>query len=111
MARNETALPVMVADLPRYDIRKGELQLPPDQVYSVVEGLRAHYAHRSPESVDGLRVMWEDAWLHARASNTEPLLRIIVEARTAERADEIFELVMRTARKLAGAPGGARHAG
>src|SRR5438552_9363092 len=56
MARNQTTLPDMVADLPHYEIRKGELSLPPDLVYTVVDGLRTHYAHRSPDSTDGVRV-------------------------------------------------------
>src|SRR6185436_17924584 len=48
----------------------------------VLEALRVRYAELNPDGSDGVRVTWPDAWLHVRASNTEPLLRIIAEATT-----------------------------
>ena len=48
--------------------------------------LLRRYADRAPDTTDGVRVEWEDAWLHVRASNTEPLLRIIVESHHSDRA-------------------------
>ena len=48
---------------------------------------------------DGVRVEWKDAWLHVRASNTEPLLRVIVEAETQSRADSLFEEAMAQGRR------------
>ena len=45
---------------------------------------------------DGVRVEWDDAWLHVRSSMTEPLLRIIVEAETGDRAEALFEEAMET---------------
>ena len=38
----------------------------------------------SVSDLDGLRVEFEDGWFNIRKSNTEPYLRLIVEARTAE---------------------------
>jgi phosphomannomutase len=38
---------------------------------------------------DGLKLMFNDAWVHARASNTEPILRLSVEAKTEARAEEL----------------------
>ena len=38
---------------------------------------------------DGLRLDWSDSWVHLRPSNTEPIVRIIAEGNTAERADEL----------------------
>ena len=40
---------------------------------------------------DGLRLDWEDRWVHLRASNTEPVMRIIAEARTAESAQALVD--------------------
>ena len=86
--------------LPQYAMRKGELPCPPDQAYRVLEHVRQHYADRVPDLTDGVRIEWDDAWLHVRSSNTEPLLRIILEGRDDTRADELFEEATRLGREL-----------
>jgi phosphomannomutase len=101
MARSGDTLAALNARLPSCEIRKGELLLAPDRVYKALDGFREQYADRSPDCLDGVRVDWEDAWLHVRASNTEPLLRVIVEADTAERADTLFDDAMSYARRQA----------
>ena len=84
--------PAEIADqLPRLVMRKGELPCPPDHVYRVLEEFRVAFADQAPDLTDGVRVEWDDAWLHVRASNTEPLLRVIVEAETETRAETLFE--------------------
>jgi len=42
---------------------------------------------------DGLKLDFPDAWLHVRPSNTEPVLRIMVEARDEPAARDIFDRV------------------
>ncbi|MGC8667483.1 MAG: phosphoglucosamine mutase [Chthonomonadales bacterium] len=101
MARTGKTLAEMASLLPSRAMRKGELGAAPDVVYRVVEGFRKKYAGANPNTADGVRVDWPDAWLHVRASNTEPLLRVIIEAASAERADELFEQAMTLARRLA----------
>ena len=80
MAAHELSLSALVNRLPRFAMRKHELPCPPNLVYRMLDGFRVHYAEHNPDCLDGVRVVWPDAWLHLRASNTEPLLRIIVEA-------------------------------
>ncbi|MGH7752008.1 MAG: phosphoglucosamine mutase, partial [Gemmatimonadales bacterium] len=40
----------------------------------------------APDTRDGLRLAWPDRWVHVRPSGTEPVVRVIAEARTAEEA-------------------------
>lgn len=40
---------------------------------------------------DGLKIDFEDSWIHLRKSNTEPIIRIIAEARTLDRAKKLVE--------------------
>ena len=40
---------------------------------------------------DGIKVIFEDSWVQLRASNTEPIIRIIAEAEDKERADQLIE--------------------
>ena len=63
-------------------MRKRELPCPPSLVYKVLDRFRRHHAEDDPDCTDGVRLAWDDAWLHVRASGTEPLLRIIAEAPT-----------------------------
>ncbi len=87
--------------LPRFVMRKGALPCPPDLVYPLLEAYRNAFADHAPDLTDGVRVEWDDAWLHVRPSNTEPLLRIITEAHTESRAEELFELAAARGRQIA----------
>jgi phosphomannomutase len=91
MAVGAASLQELVDRLPRLHMRKHELPCAPNVVYRVVESFRARYAADSPDCRDGVRVSFPDGWLHVRASNTEPLLRLIVEAPTADRADALLD--------------------
>ena len=45
---------------------------------------------------DGLRLDWEDRWVHVRPSNTEPIVRVIAEARTEPEARTLCDAVAST---------------
>ena len=44
------------------------------------------------DRTDGLKLITEDGWIHVRASNTEPVVRIAAEAKTEERVEELYRL-------------------
>ena len=48
---------------------------------------------------DGVRLSWEDAWLHVRASGTEPLLRIMVEGENRQEVEAIVKTLAEKARE------------
>jgi phosphomannomutase len=50
--------------------------------------LKQHYADGTPDELDGITVTYPDWWFNVRPSNTEPLLRLNVEATTPERLQE-----------------------
>jgi phosphomannomutase len=39
--------------------------------------------------LDGEKYLWEDGWVQVRASGTEPIVRIMAEAGSRERADDL----------------------
>ena len=49
----------------------------------------------SADRRDGLRLDWEDRWVHVRASNTEPIVRVIAEAAEAAVARELADRIGR----------------
>jgi phosphomannomutase len=68
-----------------------------DDAKAVAETLRGHYADGEVDELDGLTVTYPDWWFNLRASNTEPLVRLNVEAHTPEvleqRLGELTKLI------------------
>ncbi|RPI25320.1 MAG: hypothetical protein EHM61_14715 [Acidobacteria bacterium] len=101
LALTGESLASTAADMPQYFMRKRHLPCPPNLVYRVLDRFRAFYADSNPDTTDGIRLSWDDAWLHIRASNTEPILRIIAEAQSLTRADQLMEQAVTFARRAA----------
>jgi phosphomannomutase len=78
-------------ELPSYAIHKTKLPLKPERVPAALDALERGFSEAAPDRDDGLRLDWSDRWLLVRASNTEPILRVIAEAPQAEQAVEICE--------------------
>ncbi|QDU41540.1 Phosphomannomutase/phosphoglucomutase [Maioricimonas rarisocia] len=66
--------------LPKYTIVKDKLECPREQVENACAALQSAYSDATPTDGDGLRLDWPDRWVQVRASNTEPILRVIAEA-------------------------------
>ncbi len=47
-----------------------------------------NYSDLSPNTEDGVRIDFDDAWVHMRKSNTEPIIRIFAEAHSQDIADK-----------------------
>ncbi len=86
-------LSALVADLPRYATIKQKFELPRERIDAAVQAVSTGFASRSPNTADGVRIDFDAGWVHLRASNTEPILRIIAEARTTAEAEELVRQV------------------
>ena len=73
-------LAMWVDELPRYSIIKDKLTCSPERVSDACRALRQHFTSAAATEGDGLRLDWNDRWVQVRASNTEPILRVIAEA-------------------------------
>jgi phosphomannomutase len=62
----------------------GEINSEVDDQQAMIEEIAARYADGKQDRLDGLTVEYGDWWFNIRPSNTEPLLRLNVEARTPE---------------------------
>jgi len=91
MARSGLSMGTLVSTLPQYHMVKTKIECPPALGRTRVRALRAQAEGARVDTRDGLRLDWPDAWVQLRASNTEPILRIIAEARTEQRAKELVE--------------------
>jgi phosphomannomutase len=100
MAETQSSLSKLAEDLPRFFIGKGEIKCSPVQAYGTLEELRKEFSGLPHDDSDGIRVDWTEAWMHVRASKTEPLLRVTVEAEDEERAYLLFQETMSRVRQL-----------
>jgi phosphomannomutase len=89
MADRGKALPQILEQLPRYFMVKQKVDLPPDRVSQLLESLERRLAGAGKTKLDGLKLFWPDASLHVRASNTEPVVRIVAEAKSRRRAQAL----------------------
>jgi phosphomannomutase len=91
-----------VADLPRYEIVKTKFECRREDADRAVEAIKKEFAKEKVDTQDGIRIDWDNAWVHARASNTEPIMRIIAEAPDRATADakiaKVQDVVNRTLR-------------
>jgi len=92
LARRGESLSRVVEAMPSYAIEKAKSPIRPGLAEQVIAALAAKFADASQDRQDGLRLDWPDqgAWLHVRASNTEPILRLIAEARDRRQAQAII---------------------
>lgn len=102
LAARDGGLSDWVATLPRYEIVKDKLTCPREQVTAACDALRKKFADAQAEEGDGLRLDWPDRWVQVRASNTEPILRVIAEAPDASVARELCESAMQSVRQAVG---------
>jgi phosphomannomutase len=76
--------------LPKYFIskKKNEIQVDPDKL---LNNIIKEFKNAKINTEDGVRVDFEDHWVHFRKSNTEPIIRIITEAKSKAEAESYSE--------------------
>jgi phosphomannomutase len=91
LAESGGTLSELKARLPQYSIAKGRIELagklPPDHVLKNIASRQNSNARVNTE--DGVRIDYPDCWVHLRESNTEPIVRVIAEARDMPTAADV----------------------
>ncbi len=90
MAATGKTVSQLVAEMPRFHRRMGKVAFEHGRLGQLMQSLEESFPGVETDRTDGLKLLWEDSWIHVRASNTEPLLRLAAEARTAERLEELY---------------------
>ena len=78
----------LIRELPRYRISKSVYEVHPHRVHQMLDNLAHLYEHETLNRLDGLKIDREEGWIHIRPSNTEPILRMVVEARSQLLVDQ-----------------------
>jgi phosphomannomutase len=102
LAGVNTPLSALVDDLPALVMVKRQVEIAPHLIYTALQAFRERMDARPEgeiDQTDGIKVSWPDGWVHLRASNTESIIRIIAEAETTARANDLADWAQETLRR------------
>jgi phosphomannomutase len=90
LAKSESSASELRATYPDYFMAKEKVNLAPEMdVDAILEAFKQKHAEEEVNDIDGVKVSYEDRWVHLRKSNTEPIIRIYTEAPTQTEADAL----------------------
>jgi len=97
MARRAASISEIVSSWPAYEIVKAKAPAPRDGPDAALDAVRREWADADLDTRDGVRVDLpaQRAWVHVRASNTEPILRLIAEAPNRAAAEALIDTARR----------------
>jgi phosphomannomutase len=97
LATRGKTLSVIAAEIPAVSMIKRKLELGSigglEAVKPALERVTKTFAHAKVDTTDGVRIDLPTGWVHLRASNTEPIIRLIAEATTAAAANALADEV------------------
>ena len=101
LAHSGMTVSQLKATYPQYCIAKDKLQLQAGtDIDAILQAVERHYQGEQITTIDGVKIDFEQGWVHLRRSNTEPIRRIYSEAHTMTEAQQLGEEVKRIAQSL-----------
>ena len=90
LAKNPQKVSELRASYPDYFMAKLKVNLAAGMdVDGILERIRQNYSNQNPLTVDGVKIPFENSWVHLRKSNTEPIIRVYTEAPSAAEAQAL----------------------
>ncbi len=90
LAKKNMSMSKLRASYPNYVISKNKVELTPTtDIDQLVSKISKKYSHVEQNVIDGLKLEFEEEWVHLRKSNTEPIIRIYAESKDVEKADTL----------------------
>ena len=102
LAERNVSVSALRASYPSYFMSKKKIQLTPElDVDAVLVAMKNRYAHEDITTVDGVKIDFEENWVHLRKSNTEPIIRIYTEAQSQQEADTLADKIIGEIKEVA----------
>lgn len=93
MAQTGKSVSQLVAELPRFAMIKQKFECPREKIDAAAAVVAQKFANERVDQSDGTRVDFAEGWVHLRASNTEPIVRIMAEAEDETVAQKLIDRV------------------
>lgn len=89
LALFEGKISELYSSLPQYYLTKNRIELKELNVTDIIDTIMEKYKKQKIDLTDGVKILWRNRWVQIRPSNTEPIIRIYSEAKTAEEANAL----------------------
>jgi phosphomannomutase len=95
LAKYGKSISFLRSTYPDYQIVKNKIELTPEvDVELVLKKIQQKYKKQPHTTIDGVRIEFDDNWVHLRKSNTEPIIRVIAESTSETMANNIANKIM-----------------
>ncbi|HIE74134.1 MAG TPA: phosphoglucosamine mutase [Flavobacteriales bacterium] len=101
LAERKISTKTLRDSFPNYFISKNKMELTPEiDVDAILSTLEKKYKDEQITTIDGLKIDFEDGWVHLRKSNTEPIIRIYAESEGEEKAIAFAQNMLQEIKEL-----------
>ena len=95
LAEDNISLSQLKKQYPHYEIIKTKISLTPEMdVDALISVVGEAYKNEKINTVDGLKIDFQEGWVHLRKSNTEPIIRVIAEAKDKMSAEALINPIL-----------------
>jgi phosphomannomutase len=94
LAESGKSVTELLDTVPRYYVVKEKVACASDRIAGVLRTVRQEFAQYQLDTRDGVKVVTPDGWLLVRGSNTEPIVRVVAEAKSEAQAREMVNSLM-----------------
>ena len=89
VAQSTYPLSEIYNSLPQFEIVKDKVSVDGIKSDDFLSKVNNYFKEGKKNTIDGLKITWQEKWVHLRASNTEPIIRIYAEAPIKKEAEEL----------------------
>ncbi len=101
LARAGSSISRLRATYPNYFMSKNKIELTPEiNVDKILEDMKEKYKKEEINTTDGVKIDFEDQWVHLRKSNTEPIIRIYAEADSETKVESLTKKIIRDIKEI-----------
>jgi len=93
LSKIDKKLSQLLDEIPTYPIKRTNIPCPDKIKFKVTEQLKEEHIEKGykVDTTDGVKILFDDAWILIRPSNTEPKIRMTIEAHTTGKLNELFK--------------------
>ena len=95
LAKSKLSCKLLRESYPSYFMSKNKIELTPKiDVDEILKRVSDKYKNEDVSTIDGVKIDFENEWVHLRKSNTEPIIRVYTESSSQTKADELAKNIM-----------------
>lgn len=95
LAKYGKTISMLKSKYPLYHMSKNKVELTPDiDMDNIFEEVKNKYKKQPMNEIDGLKIEFDNQWVHLRKSNTEPIIRIYSESESKATADYLANKII-----------------